>query len=194
MGTRSQRNRPRTTAIRAREGTKKTKLRQRYDLAAVDGAKVPNGGRAGADYDGVLGRVGDVDDYVNLRDDGACEAVALTAPVSLAAPCGDVRTLSATALVAEGDAYEFLPEAHHDRGGPTRFVVARRPRNGTLYEVDASGGIQRHATRSAQCLDENLSCSAWAAYGGCDGDNGKDPAWMRAHCALSCGVCGDGAG
>ena len=84
------------------------------------------------------------------------------------------------------------------RARPRAPTVARRSAAADdaaqAIEVDASGGIQRHATRSAQCLDENLSCSAWAAYGGCDGDNGKDPAWMRAHCALSCGVCGDGAG
>ena len=90
------------------------------------------------------------------------------------------------------------------RARPQAPTVARRSAAAAAkkqaIEVDASGGTQPHAAqphaaRATQCLDENLSCSAWAAYGGCEGDNGKDPAWMRAHCALSCGVCsGDNGG
>ena len=80
--------------------------------------------------------------------------------------------------------------------GSTQHQHLLREERPELRGVAPSAVLEgpRHAARSAQGRDENLSCSAWAAYGGCDGDNGKDPAWMRAHCALSCGVCGDGAG
>ena len=45
-----------------------------------------------------------------------------------------------SAQVAEGDSFEFLPEAHDPLGGVASYAILKGPGNGTLYEVDALAG------------------------------------------------------
>ena len=50
----------------------------------------------------------------------------------------------------------------------------------------AAGGVDDHVTASgALCADTHYSCMAWTRAGEC----ARNPKFMRASCAISCGLC-----
>lgn len=71
------------------------------------------------------------------------------------------------------------------------FMRARCPRSCNACTGEARAAVVGHADavvndEDEACIDGNADCATWARAGECE----KNPTYMRANCAVSCGTCG----